>query len=117
MLYKIKVDGREYAVEKFTLGDLRVSRRVFGLSDLEAAEASGDPEYLAFIVYVAFRAAQPNASESDILAQVDALDITTLEIDAEDEAVEVPLDAADGDEASAKRGKSAKPRKRTGSQS
>lgn len=77
---RIKVDGTEYEVPaQFTLGELRILGRDFGLRDVTALDPK-DPQHLVGLIYVAMRRTRPDAT----IAEVDA--ILTVEL-VEDEPV------------------------------
>lgn len=121
--FKCKVGDETYELERLTIGDSRILKRDFGLSDLEHFNP-GDPDVVAGLLTLAISKAKdiPISEATKIADAVDFEDFESIS-DDEEEGAEDPTPAAEAaDDAGAKAapsrsGSRAKPRKTTGSPS
>ncbi len=89
---KLKVAGVEYAIPQFTLGELRVMRRDFGLAGIADLDP-GNPDHLTGLLYTSMRRVNPDITVDDIEA------LTEFELVEEASDPPAPLgDAAEGSE-------------------
>ncbi len=87
---KIKVAGTEYVIPQFTLGELRVMRRDFGLATIKDLDP-GNPDHLAGLLYTSMRRVNPDVTVADVEA------LTEFELVEEESDTPAPLgDAAEG---------------------
>lgn len=109
--FKVKVGDETYELERLTLGDARVLKRDFGLTDLEFFSPS-DPDQMVGLLALAISKTK-GISISEATAEAEALDIEAFEPqDTED-----PTPAAEAaEDESASSGKSETRPKTTGRQ-
>jgi hypothetical protein len=107
-LLKIKLDGELFEVEKLTLGEGRILKRDYGMSDLSEINLA-DPDQLVGMLSISMKRTHPELSEEEVLAKVEGLDFLTIE-NLGDDGVDPPRVVADA-------GKSATTRKTSGTRS
>lgn len=90
--FKAKIGDTTYELEKLTLGDTRILKHKFGLTDLSEF-SSTDPDVIVGLLALAIRKADPNKSIEQATAEVDELnfdDFTTVD-DEKEVAAAAPL--------------------------
>jgi hypothetical protein len=118
--FKVQVGEDVYELDKLTLGDGRILKRDFGLTDLEEFNP-GDPDVMVGLLSLAIKHSK-GVSLADATAIAEAVDFEDFtSLGDEDEADPTPAAPAADDPVSepksAGTGNSAKPRKKTGKQS
>lgn len=117
--FKARVGGTLYEIDKLTLGDTRILKHKFGLTDL-VEFSSTDPDVIVGLLALAIHKANPATTIDDAAAEAEGLDFESF----------APVDAAEDEDADAaplgvgavtadpsKSGKSGKPRKTPGARS
>lgn len=90
---KLKVDGREYEVPSFTLGEFRELKRDFGVESISTLNPD-DPDQLVGLVYMTIRRVRPGVT----VEEIERLD--RIEFTEDDEAVPPTSGGADSNGAS-----------------
>lgn len=85
MFFAVKIDGEAYELPKLTLGEARILKREFGLTDI-GSFAPGDPDQLVGLLFLCLRRRRPTATTEELLAEVEALDIEAFEPADDEEA-------------------------------
>lgn len=73
-IVRLKVEGEIYDMPALTLGELRLAKRHYGVTDFTVQDA----DTVAALVYVAMRRANPDWEDARLLNTVD--DVTSVEI-------------------------------------
>lgn len=108
VFFKAKIDGKEYVLDRLTLGEAHILKHEFDLADVEMVDA-GDPDHIRGLIYLAFRRGDRRASHADLIARVDDVSYDDIQ------SVGTDADPTGADEAPKKPGGSAKTRKNSGS--
>jgi hypothetical protein len=82
--FKVKVEDTTYELDKMTLGEARILKREFGLTDLSSFSGT-DPDQLVGLLYLALKRENPAMTHDEALAEVEGLDIEGFETPAPDE--------------------------------
>jgi len=132
--FTVKAGNQTFTLDRITLGDWRMFKTALGLDagDVIMAVPDGkggtvqafnlyDPSVLIGLMVAALHHERPNAKVSDLVAEVEALDMKSIEFPkAEDEEADENPKADDASEVVAgpsKPSKSGKPRKAPGARS
>ena len=78
MDFQIKIKGRLYTIEKITMGDMRLLRKHFNVTDL-AEMNFGDPDVIAGLCYLALKYANPEWEHQRLVNFVDDLALDEVE--------------------------------------
>lgn len=76
--FSVKVGEKTYELDRLTLGEARVLKREFGLSDLGSFSGT-DPDQLVGLLYLARKRESPAMSHDEVLAEIEDLDIEAFE--------------------------------------
>jgi hypothetical protein len=96
-LLRMKVDEETFEVDldKLTLGEARLLKHDYGMSDLREF-SFWDPDQMAGLFVIAVKRAHPDMSEADVLAKVEGVDAGTVLEDLQKQ-VEAAVQAAEQD--------------------
>lgn len=84
---KIKAGEKTYEVGELDLGEFRLLKREFGVTDLSKINPA-DPDVIVGLIVVCARRAEPDRDLADIIREIEA--VTTVEVE-NDEGDEAPL--------------------------
>lgn len=87
MNYRIKIQGKVYEIKSLTMGEARILRQHFDVRDLTEINP-GDPFVMAGMAYLCFLREDPRLSHAQIMAKVDALDLSEDFAPVEDESAD-----------------------------
>ncbi len=77
--FRIRAAGKDYELARLTLGDMALLRRDYGLRSLSDLDPS-DPQQLIGLMLLAEAHRVPDRPVADIKAELEAIDISTFEV-------------------------------------
>jgi hypothetical protein len=103
VFFKAKIAGKVYQLDKLTLGEARLLKREFGLSDL-AYFSNTDPDVIVGLLAICIKRDDESLTMDQATEQAEALDIEDFDPNPdapEEEPEEAPLEDAAADVAAA----------------
>lgn len=98
VFFRCRVGERVYELPKLTLGEGRILRTEFGVTDYMELNTT-DPEQLVGLLYLCLRRERPAAPKEELIAEVEALDfedwVVAFAEDLEKVAAEIVREQAD----------------------
>lgn len=99
--FRAKIGEKVYELDKLTLGQARLMKRRFDLTDLEEFNI-GDPDHMVGILTLCLQQERPAAELETLIAEVEALDIESAVEMVDEEDPTQPAEKAESEDDEAK---------------